>query len=121
MGYRNHEGYPDPTQGNAINGVRKEEIQRMREKQHNLKRGEVIRIRDTIDTPDGKKTKTMEVTVKELYPHCVLLEGKKWIPQMPRLLEIEKDKSVKETEKGSGSGGEETERYDMGRLWNIRK
>lgn len=40
---------------------------------------------------------------------------------MPRLLEIEKDKSVKETEKGSGSGGEETERYDMGRLWNIRK
>lgn len=42
MGYRNSEGYIDPTAGAAINGVRKEEVQRMREKQHNLKRGEVI-------------------------------------------------------------------------------
>lgn len=75
MGYRNHEGYPDPTQGNAINGVRKEEIQRIREKQHNLKRGEVIRIKESIETPDGKRVKIMEMTVKELYAHCVLLEG----------------------------------------------
>lgn len=92
MGYRNHEGYPDPTQGNAINGVRKEEIQRMREKQHNLKRGEVIRIRDTIDTPDGKKTKTMEVTVKELYPHCVLLEGKNGFHKCPDYWKLKKIK-----------------------------
>lgn len=83
MGYRNSEGYIDPTAGDAINGVRKEEIQRMREKQYNLKRGEVIRIRDTIDTPDGKKTKTMEVTVKELYAHCVLLEGKGGVRRCP--------------------------------------
>ena len=81
--YKNHEGYPDPTQGNAINGVRKEEIQRLREKQHNLKRGEVIRIRENIDTPDGKKTKTTEVTVKELYAHCVLLEGKNGFRRCP--------------------------------------
>lgn len=95
MGYRNHEGYPDPTQGDAINGVRKEEIQRMREKQHNLKRGEVIQIKESIETPDGKRVKTMEMTVKELYVHCVLLEGKKWRPEMSRLLDTEKDKSVK--------------------------
>ena len=57
MGYRNHEGYPDPTQGDALNGVRKEEIQRMREKQHNLKRGEIIWIKESVDTPDGKRVK----------------------------------------------------------------
>ena len=81
--YKNHEGYPDPTQGDAINGVRKEEIQRMREKQHNLKRGEVIRIKDSIETPDGKRVKIMEMTVKELYANCVLLEGKKGIRRCP--------------------------------------
>lgn len=81
--YKNHEGYPDPTQGDAINGVRKEEIQRMREKQHNLKRGEVIRIKDSIETPDGKRIKIMEMTVKELYANCVLLEGKKGIRRCP--------------------------------------
>ena len=79
MGYRNSEGYIDPTAGDAINGVRKEEIQRMREKQRNLKRGEVIRIKENIETPDGKRVKTMEMTVKELYAHCVLLEGKNGI------------------------------------------
>ena len=40
MTYRNHEGYPDPTSGRAINGVRWEELQRLREKEHNLKRGQ---------------------------------------------------------------------------------
>ena len=83
MGYRNSEGYSDPTAGDAINGVRKEEIQRMREKQHNLKRGEVIRIKDSIETPDGKRVKIMEMTVKELYAHCVLLEGKNGIRRCP--------------------------------------
>ena len=83
MGYRNSEGYIDPTAGDAINGVRKEEIQRMREKQHNLKRGEVIRIKDSIETPDGKRVKIMEMTVKELYAHCVLLEGKNDIRRCP--------------------------------------
>lgn len=37
MTYRNHEGYPDPTSGRAINGVRWEELQQLREKEHNLK------------------------------------------------------------------------------------
>lgn len=42
MTYRNHEGYPDPTSGRAINGVRWEELPRLREKEHNLKRGQQI-------------------------------------------------------------------------------
>ena len=83
MGYRNSEGDIDPTAGDAINGVRKEEVQRMREKQHNLKRGEVIRIKESVETPDGKRVKTMEMTVKELYAHCVLLEGKNGIRRCP--------------------------------------
>lgn len=32
MTYRNKEGYPDPTQGDALNGVRREEKQRLLEK-----------------------------------------------------------------------------------------
>ena len=83
MGYRNSEGYIDPTAGAAINGVRKEEVQRMREKQHNLKRGEVIWIKESVDTPDGKRVKTMEMTVKELYVHCVLLEDKNGVRKCP--------------------------------------
>ena len=42
MTYRNHEGYPDPTSGRAINGVRWEELQKLREKEHNLKRGQQV-------------------------------------------------------------------------------
>ena len=90
MGYRNSEGYIDPTAGDAINGVRKEEIQRMREKQRNLKRGEVIRIKENIETPDGKRVKTMEMTVKELYAHCVLLEGKNGIRRCPDYWKLKK-------------------------------
>lgn len=59
MTYKNHEGYPDPTQGNALNGVRKEERQKMLEKKYGLKRGQKIRIteisRDEMHKPAKKK------------------------------------------------------------------
>lgn len=42
MTYKNKEGYPDPTSGRAINGVRWEELQQLREKEHNLKRGQQV-------------------------------------------------------------------------------
>lgn len=90
MGYRNSEGYSDPTAGDAINGVRKEEVQRMREKQHNLKRGEAIRIKESVETPDEKRAKTMEMTVKELYAHCVLLEGKNGVRRCPNYWALKK-------------------------------
>ena len=76
MTYKNHEGYPDPTQGNALNGVRKEERQKMLEKKYGLKRGQKITIteisRDEMYKPAKKKEKIY--TVIELYKHCVLLK-----------------------------------------------
>lgn len=79
MTYRNHEGYPDPTQGEAVNGVRKEEKQRFLENKHGYKRGQKV---DTYELykpeerkPAKKRKKTY--TVKELYPYRILLENKK--------------------------------------------
>lgn len=37
MTYRNHEGYPDPTQGEAVNRVRKEEKQKFKEENERKK------------------------------------------------------------------------------------
>lgn len=81
--YKNSEGYPDPTQGQALNGVRKEEIQRLREKQHNLKRGEIIRIKVRDEDVAGRAVKTAKVKVIELYAHCVLLEDEKGFRSCP--------------------------------------
>lgn len=39
---------------------------------------------------DGKKTKTTEVTVKELYAHCVLLEGKDGVRRCPDYWKLKK-------------------------------
>ena len=38
--YKNNEGYPDQTQGDAINGVRREERQRALERKHGYSRGQ---------------------------------------------------------------------------------
>ena len=43
---KNHEGYPDPTANEAINGVRKEEKQRLLEKKHGFKRGEKVTLQE---------------------------------------------------------------------------
>lgn len=40
MIYKNHEGYPDPTSGQAMKGAHWEELQQLREKEHGLKRGQ---------------------------------------------------------------------------------
>ena len=42
MPYKNHEEYPDPTSGRAINGVRWEEEQRLREREPSLMRGQKV-------------------------------------------------------------------------------
>lgn len=78
---KNHEGYPDPTANEAINGVRREEKQRFLEKKHGLKRGQNIETYKYYQ-PDGKRKQPMQkrkktYTVVELYPYCVLLEDKK--------------------------------------------
>lgn len=93
MTYKNHEGYPDPTLGEAVNGVRKEERQRFLEKKHGFKRGQKV---DTYEIckpeehkPAKKRKKTY--TVKELYPHYILLEnerGQKICPPYTKLREM---------------------------------
>lgn len=40
MTYKNHEGYQDPTSGQAMKGAHWEELQQLREKEHGLKRGQ---------------------------------------------------------------------------------
>lgn len=83
--YKNHEGYPDPTQGTAINGVRWEELQRMREKQHNLKRGEIITLRKKEREEGSGETKIVQqrVRILELYKNVVLIENSYGIRSAP--------------------------------------
>lgn len=70
MTYKNKEGYPDPTQGDALNGVRREEKQRLLEKKHGFKRGQKIitikMIRDEMHKEAKKKKITY--TVVEYIP-----------------------------------------------------
>ena len=73
--YRNNEGITDPTPGQAISNISWEELQKEREIEHDLKRGQKIIIKFTDQTePSGsKKTKLKTYRVIELYKHCVLL------------------------------------------------
>lgn len=73
--YRNNEGISDPTPGQAISNIRWEELQKEREKEHGLKRGQKITVKLVDQTePHGKtKTKFKTYRIVELYKHCVLL------------------------------------------------
>lgn len=74
--YRNNEGIPDPTPGQAISNIRWEELQKEREKEHGLKRGEFVTVKtvDQAETQKGEtKIKLKTYRVIELYKHCVLL------------------------------------------------
>lgn len=74
---KNKEGYPDPTAEYAINGVRWEELQRLREKEHRIKRGEILTLKYTEREDEGERTKirTRKMKVIGLYKHFVLLES----------------------------------------------
>lgn len=91
MTYKNHEGYPDPTQGNALNGVRKEERQKMLEKKYGLKRGQKITIteisRDEMHKLAKKKKKIY--TVIELYKRCVLLKDENGFCTAPSYIRLQ--------------------------------
>lgn len=77
MTYKNHEGISDSTAGQVINGVRWEEVQRMREKQYGIKRGEILTLKITEKGKDGKTVRTRQRKMKaiELYKHHALLES----------------------------------------------
>lgn len=84
MAYKNHEGFPDPTAGEAINGVRREELRRLRweelqqarERQHGIRRGEVLTLTTEKKQSDGRILLQKErVRVLELYRYHALVEN----------------------------------------------
>ena len=89
MTYRNHEGYPDPTSGRAINGVRW--------KEHNLKRGQRVTLYvkcQSEEARDRGRAKNSEKIRKpywvvELYRYCVLLEDEKGYRTAPSYIQLQ--------------------------------
>lgn len=96
MPYKNHEGYPDPTSGRAINGVRWEELQQLREKEHNLKRGQQIMLYVKCQSEEAssrRRAKNSEKVRKpywivELHRYCVLLEDEKGCRTAPSYIQL---------------------------------
>lgn len=92
--HKNSEGHQDIAQENAINGAKREKQQQALERKHGLKRGQKIVIETTVREENyGKKRilKKAKYTVKELYPHCVLLADRKEIrfcPSYEKLKEL---------------------------------
>lgn len=90
MAYKNHEGYPDPTSGQAMKGAHWEELQQLREKEHGLKRGQKITIIETCkeEHKPAKKVKRI-YTVIELYKYCVLLKDEKGFCMAPSYIQLQ--------------------------------
>lgn len=101
---KNKEGYPDPTAAYAINGVRWEELQRMREKEHGIKRGETLtlRIAEREEGSGAVRTKQRRMKVIELYKHFALLESSIGIRESMSYWKLEKCMS----KAGGGSSGQ---------------
>ena len=97
MTYKNKEGYPDPTSGRAINGVRWEELQQLREKEHNLKRGQQVILyvkSQSEESSDRGRIKKSEKVRKsywivELYRHGVLLKDEKGFCTAPSYIQLQ--------------------------------
>lgn len=89
---KNAEGYPDPTAGDAINGVRREEYQKYLEELHGIKRGQIITVVQYTGENRLKKTlRKYKYRVVELYKHNILLEsmsGIKCCPSWPMFREM---------------------------------
>lgn len=91
--YKNSEGYPDQTQGDAINGVRREERQRALEHKHGYSRGQKIVVEAKVREYKGGRRifvkKKVTYTVKQLFPYCILLEDKHGIRICPSYVRLE--------------------------------
>ncbi len=53
--YKNSEGYPDQVQGEALNGVRREERQRALERKHGYSRGQKIVVEAKVREEKGSR------------------------------------------------------------------
>ena len=91
--YKNSEGYPDQTQGDAINGVRREERQRALERKHGYNRGQKIVVEAKVREDKGGRRifvkKKVTCTVKQLFPYCILLEDKHGLRICPSYTRLE--------------------------------
>lgn len=91
--YKNSEGYPDQTQGDAINGVRREERQRAMEHKHGYSRGQKIIVETKVREDKGGRRifvkKKVTYTVKQLFPYCILLEDKHGLRICPSYARLE--------------------------------
>ena len=90
MIYKNHEGYQDPTSGQAMKGAHWEELQQLREKKHGLKRRQKIAIIETCKE-EHKPAKKVNIiyTFIELYKHCVLLKDEKGFRMAPSYIQLQ--------------------------------
>ena len=101
----NHEKYKDSTAEWAIAEAEKWERQQKRlEKEHGIKRGDIIQIISTsYASGDGKIIiKKVKARVKALYPHVVQLQLPNGITRSPTYWELERLKA------GGGTNGQET-------------
>lgn len=97
MSYKNHEGYPDPTSGRAINGVRWEELQRLREREHSLMRGQKVMLYVKCQSEEASSrgcAKNSEKVRKpywivELHRYCVLLKDESGICTAPSYIQLQ--------------------------------
>lgn len=90
MKYKNHEGYQDPTSGQAMKGAHWEELQQLREKEHGLKRGQKIVVTEICQPGEHKSAKRKRIyTVIELYRHCVLLKDDKGHRTAPSYIQLQ--------------------------------
>lgn len=91
--YKNSEGYPDQVQGEALNGVRREERQRALERKHGYSRGQKIVVEAKVREEKGGRRifvkKKATYTVKQLFPYCILLEDKHGLRICPSYARLE--------------------------------
>jgi len=91
--YKNSEGYPDQVQGEALNGVRREEKQRALERKYGYSRGQKIVVEAKVREDQGSRRmiakKKITYTVKQLFPYCILLEDKHGIRICPSYTRLE--------------------------------
>ncbi len=91
--YKNSEGYPDQVQGEALNGVRREERQRALERKHGYSRGQKIVVEAKVREEKGGRRifvkKKVTYTVKQLFPYCILLEDKHGLRICPSYARLE--------------------------------
>ncbi|RHD30511.1 hypothetical protein DW799_12295 [Blautia obeum] len=90
MAYKNHEGYQDPTSGQAMQNTHWEELQQLREKEHGLKRGQKIVLTEMY-REEHKPARKIQRTyiVLELYKYCVLLKDDKGYCTAPSYIQLQ--------------------------------